>query len=826
MSFFDEVRGAATTASSQVTKVLSGNSAVTQGIASATQSAESLKNAALSGLSNVGTNIAGLIPGLSNSVTSALGSIAAGQPTLDVKGYTSGFKASVPGTPPFPNVLNQYTSFNYMFTLSVLPLEHINDPNSTYRKGDLGPIIIKSAGAAPEKDLVSTAYGKYDFYVENLKISGMVGLNKGTGNSNALSMSFTVIEPYSMGLFFQAMQTAALQSGYLNYLDVPVLLTIEFKGHIDANLLNQQIDNTKKMIPLKLREIGMRVTGKGCTYDVEAYPWNEQAFSSSYSQTKTDVNISCNKGGPYTVQEMLQKGQKSLQKVLNDRLDEERKKGNKQFSDEVIILFPSDLATGDAAASADAAPNESADKPATAKPGDSASSGIFKKLGIGRGDNTTLVQLNAATVNNIGKSGMGFNLYNKGDTPFAKDNLAYDEATGIYKRGNVQIDPNNADFKFPQGSTVQDIINQVILMSDYGRQALNKSNWTPQGQVVWWRVETQYFMKSSPEDNKVGQKPKLIVYRVVPYLVDASVFIPPNDKAPGLENKKKEALKEYNYIYTGKNIDVLDFQIDFKAGFYRALNADGGKESESNQGMSAAQGAGTVKQEAQDGKNPSGSTPNTQETPVTNKTDKIGSASHKNGGTGVDDAATIAARQFHELATQGTDMINLNMTILGDPYYISDSGLGNYSAGATEKQNINTDGAMDYQTGEVLISVNFRTPIDLNTKTGFYNFGDTKPVQQFSGLFRVLQVESIFNRGKFTQQLSLVRIVGQDNKNAPEGEPALPKVAQPDQPDGEDAGADIAAIEAAAAEEYPDGAPQLSDQEVAANNAALGDFNG
>ena len=36
MGFFDEVRGAATTASSQVTKVLSGNSAVTQGIASAT----------------------------------------------------------------------------------------------------------------------------------------------------------------------------------------------------------------------------------------------------------------------------------------------------------------------------------------------------------------------------------------------------------------------------------------------------------------------------------------------------------------------------------------------------------------------------------------------------------------------------------------------------------------------------------------------------------------------------------------------------------------------------------------------------------------------
>jgi hypothetical protein len=42
----------------------------------------------------------------------------------------------------------------------------------------------------------------------------------------------------------------------------------------------------------------------------------------------------------------------------------------------------------------------------------------------------------------------------------------------------------------------------------------------------------------------------------------------------------------------------------------------------------------------------------------------------------------------------------------------------------------------------------------------------------------------------------------------------------------EDGSQAIAAIEAAAAEEYPNGAPSLSDQEIAANNASLGDFNG
>lgn len=42
----------------------------------------------------------------------------------------------------------------------------------------------------------------------------------------------------------------------------------------------------------------------------------------------------------------------------------------------------------------------------------------------------------------------------------------------------------------------------------------------------------------------------------------------------------------------------------------------------------------------------------------------------------------------------------------------------------------------------------------------------------------------------------------------------------------EDGSQAIAAIEAATAAEFPNGVPSLTDQEIAANNAALGDFNG
>ena len=176
------------------------------------------------------------------------------------------------------------------------------------------------------------------------------------------------------------------------------------------------------------------------------------------------------------------------------------------------------------------------------------------------------------------------------------------------------------------------------------------------------------------------------------------------------------------------------------------------------------------------------------------------------------------------------NMIKLNLSILGDPYYLGDSGMGNYSAKSTNYQNLNADGAMDYQSGEVDIVVNFRTPVDSNMLTGLYDFpGGTKMINQFSGLYQVLQVESVFERGKFRQTLEMVRRPNQEVESSKKGAPPLP-VETSDYPPPEGYSDDnsdaIASVEAAAKEAYPNGAPNLSDQQVAANNAALGDFAG
>ena len=57
--------------------------------------------------------------------------------------------------------VNRKQKYNYSFTLSVLTREQIN--SSSYKRGDFGPLILRSASGAPDKDIVDTLYGKYDF---------------------------------------------------------------------------------------------------------------------------------------------------------------------------------------------------------------------------------------------------------------------------------------------------------------------------------------------------------------------------------------------------------------------------------------------------------------------------------------------------------------------------------------------------------------------------------------------------------------------------------------------------------------------------------------
>lgn len=132
------------------------------------------------------------------------------------------------GESRIPNPLHDYSLYNYLFSLSVLDDNSFN--SASYRTtGPSGPFLARSASITPD-DRVETAYGKFEFFIEDVKISHVVGFEETTGNTNAIGFSFKVIEPYSMGLFFQALQASAKENNWENYLDAPLLLVLEFKG--------------------------------------------------------------------------------------------------------------------------------------------------------------------------------------------------------------------------------------------------------------------------------------------------------------------------------------------------------------------------------------------------------------------------------------------------------------------------------------------------------------------------------------------------------------------------------------------------------------------
>lgn len=743
-------------------------------VVNSTVSAASAQIAGLaqSGLSNLGTSLPA-VAGQMQDLVSALSLQAASRLSVtDISGIVEAgrTKVEVPperGVPPFPNVLHNYASYNYIFTLSVLSDQMLAFPDETYRKDVLGPIICKSGSGDPDNRFDAGTTGtKNEFYIDNVSIKTLAGFNKNTGNSNSTNITFKVTEIYTMGLFFQTLMLAATEVGYKNYLDVPLLLSIEFMGHIDSITQNVHGDSlvkgvrTTKHLPLKLNNVSMKVTGKGAEYSIEAIPYNEQAYSTKYAELKTDLMMSGS-----TVHEILQTGEKSLQKVLNDRLKEIGRK-NKLEPDQILISFPDDWATGSST------PPGSGDAGATVDPSStSTSASIENKLGVAIGTNQTLVQ-SPEKMNIIGKMKMNFNPLRPGDNDFSKDNVVYDANRGIFIRPDITTDPNVGELRFAQGSDIMNIINQVILLSDYGRNAIKKENIDANNKIKWWRIETQMFnIPSDKNITKTGIRPKLIVYRVIPYSADSSVFMSVNSISAKPEGAKQQIIKEYNYIYTGKNLDIIDFNIDIKAGFYKALVADGGKNSLSQEMVDKNANVTPEDPSANVGL-ATGQEPDPFNMPAQASVSSIGTSTDNKSSGSHETPQSRIARQFHEVLTTNTDMVNLDFKILGDPYYLSDSGVGNYTAKSTNYIHMNADSSADYQNGDLLIAINFRTPLDINSEQGVYSFDNTTLIDSFSGMYKVVECDNIFNKGRFTQHLTGFRLPGQPAQTSTQNQKA------------------------------------------------------
>lgn len=646
------------------------------------------------------------------------------------------------------NPLDKFQTFNNLFTLAGMTKQQINQ--GTWDRNQLKNVICRSQGDWEKSKHVQTDFGSFDYFIDDLIITSKPSPGAATGATFAHKINFRVFEPYSMGLFMLAMQQAAEAGGYkLNFKEAPFMLMIEWVGYVDDKPgPSNPGKELYRLIPIRIKNITFKIGASGTMYEVDAIPYNEIAFRDNIVKHITDVRLSGN-----SVIEVLAEGDFSLLAHLQRRPTYEAQDNGVAGIDHYQIFFPKD----------------------------------FMEVAGGK--------------NIISEAKINYGFETGGVQPFKELDKIYSRLGDFYETKHFKMEDDRV-MHFYQEASIPEIITEVILRSEYITKQIVGSKITTDdnGMVNWFRIEVQ--VEDWDDNPALGRQQRSYIYRVLPYKVHVSKFLPPNERPPGYDNLRKTVAREYNYIYTGKNTEILDIQLNFDLAWFTPVPSDlsqrvgqknpgtsgmlaGGKEryfqlprkSPFNLGAAAEQvgipqtpdranplynfgnalyDSGALTTPAVSNYLETGdlksNRPELQPTsqPVANRDYFI----KLSGGSGSDDEATSQARTLQYMLTNPGDMIKLDMDIMGDPYYIPSSGMGNQIK-QQKTFNLLEDGSMNYQNGEVDIIVNFRTPIDLDPATGLYRF--EKPIDMWSGLYQIWEIESKFNGGKFTQHIKGIR---------------------------------------------------------------------
>jgi len=644
----------------------------------------------------------------------------------------------------FNNSLEQFASYTPLWTFSALTPEQFNNPKS-YRNSpaDLKHIVFSSAGRY-DSQRVQTAYGTPEYFVNNFTMSTVISASQKTGNSNAIKFTFDVFEPYSMGLFLQSLQLAALNAKHPSYLQAPYVLKLDFLGFTDDGKLFKGIKS--KYFTVKLVKVTFNTTESGSSYKVEAIPFNHQGLSTSVNKAFNDIALTADKDKDVTVKHLLVEGENSLCGVLN-RAEKEISSGENRkqnFPDEYEVQFP---VTPDEFFNTVTPPTGTG---ATTDPNAPA------PASVGKATTTSREYGN----NSIGLADMGITASSGGNYNFKREGDVIDGASGKVQRNQMTIDPKNRKFQFTQEQSLTAIISQIILSSKYATDAIQQKPGFA-GFISWFKIDVQIQLKEF--DDKRGDFAKKIIYRVLPYNVHSSIFSNPTSASIGYLELESLIAKRYEYIYSGQNNDVLRFDIQINNLFFTGTNPKSEESSGTNanldqKGLSEAPPNTTVTNQGPAAGAAIGAT--TGSSPAKKDPARINLPGQVGGG---DSTEKLVAQSFHQafLSNSG-DLINIDLEILGDPYWMVDSGISNYFAPTSSDNQLTTeDGTMNYESGDVYIYLTFRTPIDINEVSGLYNFPAGGSESPFSGIYKVIQCENTFNDGTFKQKLKTIRMKNQ-----------------------------------------------------------------
>lgn len=669
--------------------------------------------------------------------------------------YTPSYVSELIGNP-----LDTFASYSSLWTLAVLTPKQFNNPTS-YRQDDnsfAADAFVDNTGRVVQSGIVFSSAGRYDqyrvgtefgapeYFVNNFTMRSVIAPSQKTGNSNAITFEFDVFEPYSMGLFLQSLQNAAIKAGYLSYLDnAPYLLRLDFVGYRDDGTPIKI--KRSKYFTCRLLEVKFDVNESGSSYKVQAVPYNHQAFGKVTNTIYKDITLVGS-----SVKELLATGEKSLSAFLNKEQKKNVAEGKQQTQpNEYVFVFPSDAYD----------PIGISATP-TASTGTTSSTFQYIPVTVSSPPQETTEFGN----NPIGDSDMGYDATTGGTYPMNKESDVYNQA-GKVDKTKVQMVSNKREFTYSQGQSITHIISSIIIQSKFGRETFKKLN--DDGTLNWFKIDTQ--IQLLEYDTVAKDWSKKIIFRIVPYLVHSSVYMNPTSPPVGYKQLEKKIAKRYDYIYTGQNNNILRFNVTFNTSFFSGANSSRPETTitVANPGTNAASKKDDTKFATPPSDGVATATSLTGIAPVKNDPDLL--FKRYSGGSQAGSTERKIAEAFQNSFLNSGDMISCDIELMGDPYWMIDSGVGNY---ITEKVNdaVTVDGTATYEGSEVYTYVTFRTPADVGEQSGLMIFPEQGKISGFSGIYKVLECENKFSDGRFTQSLKMTRMPGQATDFNIEKQPA------------------------------------------------------
>jgi len=639
-----------------------------------------------------------------------------------------------------PNVLYDFASYTTLFTLSALSKKDLEN-TTTLLNSKPHDIIVRSAGIGanenqdrPEvnaeikktieqNDRLKGTLDKSrkvlsqnrDLYIKSVTMNTIPGLNEKRRLTSVTQINMDIVEPFGITLL-ERVRAAAINNNYLDHLDAPYLLTVEFKGFDEQGrvLSEKQARTMKRVIPIKLVDMQMDVNQAGTVYTVKAIPYNEFGFVNTYSELKTA-------GSLYPQGKTVADVVKALEDLLNQGAEDDRVAGKVGIPDRYQISIHEDL---------------NPEKPFSTENLDQ--TGMFKQ------DRNVGTQVDT------------------GDVPVEYMRV---------KSGDNMIKILEEIMKGHPDFTAK----KYKEFRQKASRELGKAQFTGGAQAVLEQAEAFYFnyfrIKSSviPNDNgfdlKRATNPKLIKFTIEPYKVHAYSLALPGISTG--ENFKNFVFKTYNYIFTGDNVDVLDLDINYRVAYFTGALKDTQATNTRKNTVENVRGQSTGTTTAVDNFGDGNLLLKSEPTIFSSE------GTGKTGGTPTELDAFLDTLT-HPLA----DMVNVRMEILGDPAWLGQSQFIPVNPELFGNKRIHRDVDMDYwqsnrsriwndqlrcynpDVAEPIILLNFRMPTDINDRTGVYELQSDQSAE-FSGLYRVVMVEHNFTDGKYTNVLQLTRFNNQ-----------------------------------------------------------------